>query len=197
MGVNIWEVIEAASSKPFGFQPFFPGPGLGGHCIPIDPFYLSYKAKEYDLVPRFIELAGEVNTNMPYWVILKTMEAMNEQGKALKNSRVLLIGLAYKKDVDDLRESPAFKVWELMEKKGARVDYYDPYIPKSPKTRKYDYTRDSIKFTAEKIREYDVAVILADHSVIDYEFLCENSKLVIDTRNATKKVPKRDNIVLA
>ena len=199
MGVNIWEVIEAAKTKPFGFQAFYPGPGLGGHCIPIDPFYLTWKAREYDLSTRFIELAGEVNTYMPYYVVEKTIDALNAHGKSIKGARVLILGLAYKKDVDDIRESPSLKLMELFEKKGARVDYNDPYVPRTHKMRMYDFRKRSIKLTEENLKKYDCVVISTNHSSYDYDFIVKHANLVVDTRNATKDLRKKYNskIVLA
>lgn len=197
MNINIWEVIQAASSKPFGFKAFYPGPGLGGHCIPIDPFYLSYKAKEFDVTPRFIEHAGVVNTNVPYWVVDKTMDGLNQQKKAMNGSKVLILGVAYKKDIDDLRESPAFKIWEILEKKGASVDYHDDFIPTLPKTREYDYKKSSLPLDEKMLRQYDAVMIVTAHSDVDYAWVCENSALVIDTRNATESVKDRSNIILA
>ena len=155
MGIDVWEVIEAASSKPFGFMPFYPGPGLGGHCIPIDPFYLSWKAREYEFNARFIELAGEVNTRMPYYVVTRVMEALNERGTTLKGARVLVLGAAYKRDVDDTRESPALKLMALLRDRGALVDYNDPYIPKLPRTRKHDFGLESVPITADNLGGYD------------------------------------------
>ncbi len=152
MGIDVWEVIEAASTKPFGFMPFFPGPGLGGHCIPIDPFYLTWKAKEYDMPTRFIELAGEINTNMPYWVVQKIMEALNDRGKSMKGAKLLILGAAYKKDIDDVRESPTLKLIEILESRGASVDYNDPFIPKMPAVRKYQYVMDSVELTYENLK---------------------------------------------
>lgn len=151
MGIDIWEVIEAAKTKPFGFQAFYPGPGLGGHCIPIDPFYLTWKAREFDFPTKFIELAGEINTYMPYYVVEKTVEAVNNRGKSIKGARILILGLAYKKDVDDARESPSLKLIELFEQRGASVDYNDPYIPKMPKTRKYRFDKISVQLTPKPL----------------------------------------------
>ena len=190
MGIDIWEVIDAAKTKPFGFMPFYPGPGLGGHCIPIDPFYLTWKAHEYDSQTRFIEIAGEINTSMPLYVIQELMNVLNEQGKALKNSSVLVIGLAYKKDVDDMRESPALKLLELLISKGARPDYHDPNIPRIQKTRQYPNLvgMESVDLTPETIGRYDAILIATDHTTIDYEKLVANAQLVLDTRNATKHV---------
>jgi UDP-N-acetyl-D-glucosamine dehydrogenase len=188
MGIDIWEVIEAAKTKPFGFQAFYPGPGLGGHCIPIDPFYLTWKAKEYDISTKFIELAGEINTYMPYYVINKTIEVLNKFNKSIFNSKVLILGLAYKKDVDDARESPALKVIDILENNyNCIVDYNDPYIPKSPKFRKYNILKESVELTEQNLKKYDVVIIITDHSVYDPDFIAKNSNLVIDTRNLIKK----------
>jgi UDP-N-acetyl-D-glucosamine dehydrogenase len=187
MGLDIFEIIEASKTKPFGFQAFFPGPGLGGHCIPIDPFYLTWKARSYDFATRFIELAGEINTNMPYFVVEKVMEALNEVGKSLKGSKILILGLAYKKDVDDARETPAFKVIELLNARGAVVDYNDPYIPVAPETRNYKLNRRSIELTVENLASYDCVVVTTDHSVYQPDFIAEHSRLVVDTRNLIKK----------
>ncbi|MBT4485205.1 MAG: nucleotide sugar dehydrogenase [Candidatus Latescibacteria bacterium] len=200
MGIDVWEVIDAAKTKPFGFMPFYPGPGLGGHCIPIDPFYLTWKAREYEFPTRFIEIAGEINTSMPHYVIQELMNALNEKGKALKNSSVLIIGLAYKRDIDDMRESPSLKLMEILFEKGAKTDYYDPFIPSIPKTRKYKIFagKKSILQISENVKEYDAVLIATDHSSIDYNKLVENSQLIVDTRNATKNVRKgRNKIVKA
>ena len=186
MGIDIWEVIEAAKTKPFGYQPFYPGPGLGGHCIPIDPFYLTWKAREYDFSTRFIELAGEINTNMPYYVVQKAIDALNERGKSIKGARILILGLAYKKDVDDIRESPSLKVIEILEDKGAEVDYNDPYIPEPPKMRAHRLEKKSVALTEDVLNKYDCVVILTDHSIYDPKFIVENSQLVVDTRNLFK-----------
>jgi UDP-N-acetyl-D-glucosamine dehydrogenase len=188
MGIDVWEVIRAASTKPFGFKAFYPGPGLGGHCIPIDPFYLTWKAKQYGIPTRFIELAGEINTNMPHYVITKTMDALNEHKKSLKGSKVLVLGLAYKKDIDDLRESPSIELIELLREKGARVDYNDPYIPRTHKQREHDLKMSSRKLSAKMLSGYDVVLISTDHSDYDYGWIVRNSKLVVDTRNATAGV---------
>ena len=197
MDIDVWEVIKAASSKPFGFNAFYPGPGLGGHCIPIDPFYLTWKARQYGLPTRFIELAGEINTNMPHYVVTKTMEALNERKKSLKGSKVLVLGLAYKKDIDDLRESPSIELIELLREKGAKVDYNDPYIPRTHKQREHDLRMQSKKLSAKMLAGYDVVLISTDHSDYDYKWIVKNSKLVIDTRNATVKVRSRSKIVKA
>lgn len=186
MGLDIWEVIEAASTKPFGFQPFYPGPGLGGHCIPVDPFYLSWKAKEWDFRTRFIELAGEINVGMPYHVVTSVASALNWQKKALNGARVLILGVAYKKDIDDLRESPALTIIELLQKEGAKVSYNDPYIPMVGKGRKYDLQMRSSPL--EKLDDYDCVLIVTDHSAYDYAKVVEEAQLVVDTRNATKGI---------
>jgi len=186
MGLNIWEVIEAASTKPFGFQPFYPGPGLGGHCIPVDPFYLSWKAKEWDFRTRFIELAGEININMPYHVLDSVARALNQRKKALNGSRVLVLGVAYKKDIDDLRESPALTIIELLQQAGAEVSYNDPYFPFVGKGRKYDLQMKCAPL--ENLGHYDCAVIVTDHSDYDYARIVNESQLVVDTRNATRGI---------
>ncbi|MEB2309917.1 MAG: nucleotide sugar dehydrogenase [Candidatus Brocadiaceae bacterium] len=186
MGIDVWEVIEAAKTKPFGFQAFYPGPGLGGHCIPIDPFYLTWKAREYEFSTRFIELAGEINTNMPHYVIQKTIEALNERGKSLKGSKILILGLAYKKDVDDLRESPSLKLIELLLQKSAEVDYNDPYIPRPPTMRKYKLEKHSVALTEENLAKYDAVVIATEHSDYNPEFILKNAELIVDTRNFIK-----------
>lgn len=187
MDIDIVEVIEAAKTKPFGYQAFYPGPGLGGHCIPIDPFYLTWKAREYDFSTKFIELAGEINISMPYYVIQKTIEALNERGKSINGAKILVLGLAYKKDVDDSRESPSFKIIELLQKKGAVVEYNDPYIPVAPKTRKYSIGKVSVPLTKENLAQYDCVVIATDHSAYDPEFIVQNSQLIVDTRSLIKR----------
>jgi UDP-N-acetyl-D-glucosamine dehydrogenase len=186
MDIDIHEVIDAAKTKPFGFQAFYPGPGLGGHCIPIDPFYLSWKAKQFDFRTRFIELAGEINTAMPYFVIEQVAAALNEQCKSIKGSKVLVLGLAYKRDVDDLRESPSLTIIELLREKGAAVAYNDPYFPKVGRGRHYDLNMTSTPL--ENLGEYDAVVIVTDHSSYDYKGIVEQSQLVVDTRNATKGI---------
>ena len=188
MDVDIWEVIRAASTKPFGFMPFYPGPGLGGHCIPIDPFYLTWKAREYEVATRFIELAGEVNTAMPRFVIDRTMEALNSHKKALNGAAVLVIGLAYKKDVDDMRESPSLKLIKLLKEKGAVVSYHDPFIPKLRESRHYDLVMDSVELSAKNLQDSDVVLIATDHSDLDYELVGQKSTLIVDTRNAMDKI---------
>jgi len=184
MGIDIWEVIAAASTKPFGFHPFYPGPGLGGHCIPVDPFYLSWKAKEYDFHTRFIELAGEINTAMPYHVVQAVGKALNRERKALNGSKVLVLGVAYKKDIDDLRESPSLTIIELLQKEGAEVSYNDPYFPFVGKGRHYDLQMKCAP--TENLGQYDCVVIVTDHSTYDYQHIVRESQLVVDTRNALK-----------
>jgi UDP-N-acetyl-D-glucosamine dehydrogenase len=195
MGIDIHEVIRAAATKPFGFTPYYPGPGLGGHCIPIDPFYLTWKAREYDLNTRFIELAGEVNTNMPRWVIGKVMDALNDREKSLKNSRVLVLGIAYKKDVDDMRESPSVELMELLEKKGAFVEYSDPHVPVFPKMREHSFDLSSVDPTPENIAQYDVLLIATNHSAFDYKMFQEKAQLIIDTRGVYSQTA--NNIIKA
>jgi UDP-N-acetyl-D-glucosamine dehydrogenase len=186
MDIDIFEVIDAAKTKPFGFQAFYPGPGLGGHCIPIDPFYLSWKAKQFDFHTRFIELAGQVNLAMPYFVVENMIEALSQRGKALHGSRVLVLGLAYKRDIDDLRESPSLTIIELLQKRGARVEYNDPFFPTVGQGRKY--TLNMACTPLDKIPEFDCVVIVTDHSQYDYLKIVEKAKLVVDTRNATKGI---------
>jgi UDP-N-acetyl-D-glucosamine dehydrogenase len=195
MGIDIWEVIDAAATKPFGFMPFYPGPGLGGHCIPIDPFYLTWKAKEYGINTRFIELAGEINTNMPYWVVSKIMNALNDRDKHLKNSKILVLGVAYKKNIDDVRESPSVELIQRLMEKGALVHYSDPYIPTIPLMRKYNISLNSITLDIETISQMDCVVIATDHDVFDYEMLYKASNLIIDTRGRYRG--KDNNIVRA
>lgn len=186
MGIDIWEVIDAASTKPFGFHPFYPGPGLGGHCIPVDPFYLSWKAKEWDFRTRFIELAGEINVNMPYHVLASVSKALNSQKKSLNGSRVLVLGLAYKKDIDDLRESPSLTIIELLQKEGAQVSYNDPYFPTVGRGRKYDLQMKCAPL--DELGKYDCVVIVTDHSDYDYKKIVQESQLVVDSRNATRGI---------
>ncbi len=186
MGIDIWEVIAAASTKPFGFHPFYPGPGLGGHCIPVDPFYLSWKAREWDFRTRFIELAGEINSNMPYHVLASIGSALNRQKKSVNGSRVLVLGVAYKKDIDDLRESPALTIIELLQKEGAQVSYHDPYFPFIGKGRKYDLQMKRAEL--DNFSRYDCIVIVTDHSDYDYRRIVAEAQLVVDTRNATRGI---------
>jgi UDP-N-acetyl-D-glucosamine dehydrogenase len=184
MNIDIWEVIAAASTKPFGFKPFYPGPGLGGHCIPIDPFYLTWKAREFEINTKFIELAGEINTYQPYYVVEKSAGVLNKFRKALNGSNVLILGAAYKRDIDDMRESPSLKLIEIYKEKGVVVEYHDPLVPVLPKTRKYNYDMKSVKLTKEKIKSYDLVVLSTDHSTFNYKFIAENAKVIIDSRNA-------------
>ena len=186
MGIDIFEVIEAAKTKPFGFQAFYPGPGLGGHCIPIDPFYLSWKAKEFDFHTRFIELAGEVNTAMPYFVVENVVEALSQRRKSLFGSKVLVLGLAYKRDIDDLRESPSLMIIELLQKRGAHVEYNDPFIPSAGQGRKYALNMTSVSL--DRVPEFDCVVISTDHSQYDYAEIVSRAQLVVDTRNATRGI---------
>jgi len=197
MDLDIWEIIDSAATKPFGFMPFYPGPGLGGHCIPVDPYYLSWKAREYDFATRFIELAGEVNMAMPYHVVDAVATALNEQKKSIKGSRVLLLGVAYKKDVDDLRESPSLKLLELLTQSGAVMDYNDPFFAGLHKMRHYDFSAmRSVELTPERLASYDCVLIATDHSAYDYDAIVRHAKLVVDTRNATRRVQQhRDKIV--
>jgi UDP-N-acetyl-D-glucosamine dehydrogenase len=198
MGINIWEVIDAAATKPFGFTPFYPGPGLGGHCIPIDPFYLTWRARQYDLATRFIELAGEINQAMPAFVVEKLADALNQRGRSLKGSRILILGVAYKRDLDDDRESPALKLMELLARKQATVSYHDPYVPVLKRSRRYDFQLQSRPLTAAELQAADAVLIVTDHSTVDYDFVVRESRLVVDTRNATRAVRDgRERIVLA
>jgi UDP-N-acetyl-D-glucosamine dehydrogenase len=192
MGIDIWEVIEAASTKPFGFQPFYPGPGVGGHCIPCDPFYLTWKARKFGLTTPFIEMAGKTNEAMPAWVVDKTETALQKRGKALSGANVLVLGLAYKKDVDDLRESPSLTVIELLERAGSKVFYNDPFFPTVGSGRKYHIERSSTPL--ENLGQYDVVLILTNHSDYNYEEIVAEAQLVIDTRNATRGI-RSDKIV--
>jgi UDP-N-acetyl-D-glucosamine dehydrogenase len=189
MNIDVWEVIQAASTKPFGFMPFFPGPGLGGHCIPIDPFYLTWKAKEVGRNTRFIELAGEVNTAMPHYVVDRTQGALNDDRKSVKGAKVLVMGVAYKKNIDDSRESPSAEIIELLRDRGAEVTYHDPFIPTYPSMRKYRIDLKSVPLTPDTLRAMDCVLILTDHDAVDYGMLSEHATLVVDTRNAMATVP--------
>ena len=192
MGIDIWEVVNAAKTKPFGFMPFYPGPGLGGHCIPIDPFYLTWKAREYGQHTRFIELAGEINTGMPHYVVGKVVEALNERGKAVKGSKILILGLAYKADVDDIRESPTFVLMHLLEAKGAVVDYHDPYVPEIAPTREHaEYAgRKSVDWSEKTIGSYDCVLVSTPHKAVDYQALAKWAPCIVDTRNVVKGAVK-------
>lgn len=187
MNIDVWEVVDAAATKPFGFQAFYPGPGLGGHCIPIDPFYLTWKAREFEISTKFIELAGEINTFMPYYVVEKASELLNKFKKSLNGSKVLILGASYKKDIDDMRESPSLKLIEILREKGAKVDYNDPYVPKLPKTRKYQYDMESVELSKKNLTKYDLVLLSTDHSDYNYKFITANSKLILDTRNAFER----------
>lgn len=194
MGVDVFEVVEASKTKPFGFQAFYPGPGLGGHCIPIDPFYLTWKAREYDFSTRFIELAGDINSNMPYFVVQRATEALGQQGKPLKGARILVLGVAYKKDVDDNRESPAMKIMQLLQQGGAQVQYNDPHIPRCTGMRRYPgFDMTSAPLTAETLGKVDLVLLVTDHSAYDYPWIASQAKLIVDTRNAFKGI-KGDHI---
>lgn len=196
MGIDIYEVIDAAATKPFGFVPYHPGPGIGGHCIPIDPFYLTWKAREFGLHTRFIELAGEINSNMPRWVVQKISEALNHHERSIKNSNILLLGIAYKCDVDDMRESPSIEIMELLQDKGAHVSYSDPYVPIFPAMREHHFDLHSVELTSQSISQYDCVIIATAHRAFDYDLIAQNAKLIIDTRGAFKQL-KQDNIVSA
>jgi len=198
MGIDLFEVINAASTKPFGYTPFYPGPGLGGHCIPIDPFYLAWKAKEYDFSTRFIQLAGEINVSMPYYVIEKTVEALNKNRKSINGSNILILGIAYKKDIDDDRESPGYAIMKILLEKGAVLYYNDPWVPKLHTTRKYNFQMESTPITPDLLGKMDAAIIVTDHSDYDYAEIVKHSNLVIDTRNATKGIKgATEKIVMA
>ncbi len=184
MGLNIWEVLDAASTKPFGFMRFDPGPGWGGHCIPVDPFYLTWKARQHGVSTRFIELAGEINTAMPEWVIQKLADALNERGKSVKGARILLVGVAYKRNVDDVRESPALEIIERLLAKGADVSYHDPHVPRIPKTRRHRFDLESTPLDDQATAACDAVLIVTDHDAIDYERLSTCAPLIVDTRNA-------------
>ena len=201
MGIDVWEVIEAAKTKPFGFTAFYPGPGLGGHCIPIDPFYLTWKAREFEISTRFIELAGEINTHMPHFVVDKLVRALDRRiGRGLSNARILIVGVAYKKNIDDIRESPALKLIELIEARGASVDFYDPHVPVIPKSREHGRLggRSSITWSKDLLSQYDAVVVATDHDAIDYRQLCQSASLIVDTRNACQRAGCiGDNVVKA
>lgn len=200
MGIDIWEVIEAAKTKPFGYMPFYPGPGLGGHCIPIDPFYLSWRARAFDMDTKFIELAGEINRGMPQKVVTTLADALNERfAKSLKGSRILVLGVAYKRNIEDLRESPALRVIEQLLRFGAQVDYHDPYVEEIQPMHEHPSIglRRSVPINAASLAGYDAVMIVTDHANVDYEMVTRNARLVVDTRNATKPVRAgRDNVVL-
>ena len=192
MDVDIYEVIDAAATKPFGFTPYYPGPGIGGHCIPIDPFYLSWKAKQLGVNTKFIELAGEINNKMPLRVVDKGVSILEKEDLHIENAKILLLGLAYKKDVDDMRESPSIKIMELFEKKGAEVSYSDPYIRSFPKTRDYDFDKKSIQISPENLKKFDLVIITTDHSSFDYEMIRNKANIILDTRGIYRdKISKK------
>jgi UDP-N-acetyl-D-glucosamine dehydrogenase len=198
LGIDVWEVIRAASTKPFGFQAFYPGPGLGGHCIPIDPFYLTWKAREVGMPTKFIELAGQINQAMPEYVVHRVSLAMNERGKVVKGSRILVLGLSYKPDIDDVRESPSFELIEKLDELGAKVDYNDPHVPRTHRMRRYDLQMESVPLTPQTLASYDCVVISTHHSVYDWQMVADHAKLIVDSRNALKNVKgRRDHIVAA
>jgi UDP-N-acetyl-D-glucosamine dehydrogenase len=200
MGIDIWEVVDAAKTKPFGYMPFYPGPGLGGHCIPIDPFYLTWKAREFNITTRFIELAGEINIAMPNYVVSKLSEALDARfAKSLNGAKILLIGMAYKKNVADVRESPAFSILELLKRRKAEVRFHDPYVDAIPPTREHAAFTGmaSVPLTPEMLRTQEAVIIVTNHDNIDYKMIAENAKLVVDTRNALASSAHRDNIVKA
>jgi UDP-N-acetyl-D-glucosamine dehydrogenase len=198
MGIDVWEVIEAAATKPFGFTPFYPGPGLGGHCIPIDPFYLTWKAREFDFHTRFIELAGEINTAMPEYVVGRLRDALDQRGTTLRGARVLVLGVAYKRDTGDIRESPALRILSILDRRGARVAYHDPHVPRLGRSRRYAFDLASTPLTAETLRGVDAVLIVTDHSGIDYDAVVRHAPLVVDSRNATRHVTGgREKIVRA
>ena len=196
MGIDIHEVIDAAATKPFGFVPYYPGPGIGGHCIPIDPFYLTWKAREYGMHTRFIELAGEINSKMPHWVVNKVAEVLNERERALKNSKILVLGIAYKRNVDDMRESPSIEVMELLQGKGAIVSYSDPHVPLFPAMRAHHFDLHSVEINAALLQDYDCVVLTTAHNAFDYALIAAHAKLIVDTRGAFKQF-KQENIVSA
>jgi UDP-N-acetyl-D-glucosamine dehydrogenase len=195
MGINIFEVIDAAATKPFGFTAFYPGPGLGGHCIPIDPFYLTWKAREYGLSTRFIELSGEVNQNMPRYVVEKLIEALNVRGKALKSSKILVLGIAYKRDVDDMRESPSVEIMEILRDKGADVSYSDPHIAVFPKMRAHKFDLKNTELSSDVLKNVDAVVLTTDHTKFDYDMILEYAPLIIDTRGKYRE--ENDKVVMA
>ncbi|MCB9871419.1 MAG: nucleotide sugar dehydrogenase [Planctomycetes bacterium] len=196
MDIDIWKVIQAAATKPFGFQAFYPGPGLGGHCIPIDPFYLTWKAREYHHNTRFIELAGEINSNMPRYVVQRTAEGLNQLGKALRGARILVVGIAYKPDVDDIRETPAAEIIQLLANQGAEVSYHDPHVPEFSGMRKYNLRMDSADLTVDYVKRSDCVVICTDHKAVDWQVIADHAELVIDTRNAMAKLPRVSALVI-
>jgi len=196
MHIDIHEVIDAAATKPFGFVPYYPGPGIGGHCIPIDPFYLTWKAREYGMHTRFIELAGEINSSMPKWVVGRVMDALNQRKKALKAARILVLGIAYKSDVDDMRESPSVHVMEILREKGAEVAYSDPYVPDFPKMREHQFDLSSVALNPDSVAGFDCVILTTQHKAFDYQMIADHAQLIIDTRGAFRNF-EQDNIVRA
>jgi UDP-N-acetyl-D-glucosamine dehydrogenase len=199
MGIDVWEVVEAAATKPFGYMPFFPGPGLGGHCIPIDPFYLAWKSREYGLTTRFIELAGEINIGMPHYVVRRSEWALDHYArKSLGSSRILIVGLAYKKNVSDVRESPSLKIMQLLEERGARVQYHDPHVPEIPQTREHGSLKGRVsrKLTEDTIADQDLVLIATDHEDVDYEIIARNARIIVDTRNSLGRTPLGKGVIL-
>ncbi len=196
MGIDIHEVIDAAATKPFGFVPYYPGPGIGGHCIPIDPFYLTWKAREFGMHTRFIELAGEVNSGMPHWVVHRISDALNNKERSIKNSKILVLGIAYKRNVDDMRESPSIEIMELLQAKGALVSYSDPHVPLFPAMRAHHFDLHSVDLSAESIQQYDCVVLATAHHAFDYDLIAKHADLIVDTRGAFKQY-KQNNIVSA
>jgi UDP-N-acetyl-D-glucosamine dehydrogenase len=195
MNIDIHEVIQAASTKPFGFVPYYPGPGLGGHCIPIDPFYLTWKARQYGVNTRFIELAGEINSAMPNWVIEKTTAALNTRRKAVNGSSVLVLGIAYKKNVEDLRESPSLEIIQILMDRGAQVDYSDPFVPVFPHVRKYGFEMESVELTGQSVSRYDAVLVATDHDAFDYDMIARHAQLIVDARG--RYLDPRSNVVKA
>jgi UDP-N-acetyl-D-glucosamine dehydrogenase len=197
MGIDIHEVIDAAATKPFGFVPYYPGPGIGGHCIPIDPFYLTWKAREYGMHTRFIELAGEINSSMPEWVINRTIDALNQIEKPLKNAKILVLGIAYKCNVDDMRESPSLHIMAFLREKGADVAYSDPYVPQFPKMREHHFELSSVQITPENLATFDAVILATKHQLFDYEMIAKYANLIIDTRGGFRAYQEQTNIVSA
>ena len=196
MGIDLYEVIEAAKTKPFGFVPYYPGPGLGGHCIPIDPFYLTWKAKQYGMHTRFIELAGEINQSMPKFVVDKLIDGLNREKKSINGSSILILGISYKKNVDDMRESPSLKIISILKEKGAYISYSDEYFKSFPKTRKYNFNLEKIILNKKNLNEFDAAILVTDHDYFDYKLISDNCKLLVDTRGRFSNI-KRHNIIKA
>jgi UDP-N-acetyl-D-glucosamine dehydrogenase len=196
MDLDVFEVVDAAATKPFGFTAYYPGPGIGGHCIPIDPFYLTWKAREYGVQTKFIELAGEINASMPQYVVNKTMAALNDKGIALSRAKILVLGIAYKRDIDDMRESPSVFIMELLRDNGADLSYHDPNVPVFPKMREHSFDLSSVPLTPESLKSYDAVLLLTDHSDFDYDMIAEHASTLIDTRGKYRNL-SQDNITRA